>query len=662
MVRSSRAARVGLAALACGLAAASRAEAIFLDDDKLLKLTALVYTQERMAVSDSSPPDGVNGGGTKPNVKTGQITQIRNYANPVLEGTLTKAFGLEGVLDDLSFRFAGRLVYDGVYDFGAGQFAAGLRRYTQAASFFRRRDDGTGLAPNDTAPIFQGDKPVERMDGSLRPCGSLPLFSPVCNAGNAGQRAARIRDQEIMDPREQFAQQLEAWEVYVNVAKGPVFLRIGRQNLSWGETDGQRLLDLINPLNRFFGLPFDEELDEQRIPLWMIRGNLQLVSALGPLSSTGLEAFWVPGAIDTTQNPFNVSGNHPYGPPSGCDPQLLANAQAAANTGGTLRAGCQEAIGGLAPPGLVKTTLYERLPAKQNRNSRFGARIVGVLFRDYTFSLAGYQSYADVPQPRVHYLDILQVPNVTLPISLPTTVIPELTHGKETVVGGTLSFYQPSFLPGVVRSEVGYFMNEPAYVDIANKGLPPTPIEAVAGATPFLDTFVPKADYVRWVIGYDMYQLNVPWISRTNNLVVVSQWFAEYNLSSTDRYERLLAAHVPASMRDPDRAVFAFGNPQPDRVRNGLGEEAPKLTPIPRFNSIGNNTVQMFLMHGLLTPQLTFVWSPQGYFSLLPNVTYRLRDDLLVKLGYSGIYGKFYGGGFFRDRDQVGIRVSYLLS
>src|SRR5438270_13943280 len=32
---------------------------------------------------------------------------------------------------------------------------------------------------------------------------------------------------------------------------------------SWGETDGLRLLDEINPVDNFFGLTFDEDLDRK---------------------------------------------------------------------------------------------------------------------------------------------------------------------------------------------------------------------------------------------------------------------------------------------------------------------------------------------------------------------------------------------------------------
>ena len=46
---------------------------------------------------------------------------------------------------------------------------------------------------------------------------------------------------------------IRLFEWYVNFIKGPLFIRIGRQNLSWGETDGFRLLDQINPLDNNFG-------------------------------------------------------------------------------------------------------------------------------------------------------------------------------------------------------------------------------------------------------------------------------------------------------------------------------------------------------------------------------------------------------------------------
>ena len=98
------------------------------------------------------------------------------------------------------------------------------------------------------------------------------------------------------------------WEAYVNYATGPVNIRIGRQNLSWGNTDIARVIDRINPLDNTWGGTGTESLDDRRIPLWMIR--------LGYQASTkfGLEGFVVPGAIDATVGPVAPKGS-PYGGP-----------------------------------------------------------------------------------------------------------------------------------------------------------------------------------------------------------------------------------------------------------------------------------------------------------------------------------------------------------
>jgi hypothetical protein len=660
------------------IASALPARALYLDKGRVWKVSGNFYTQTRLRMQESDAPEDLEGGGTNPNAEIGQLIQWRNYAFPVVEGDMRRAFGFRWV-DDLSFRLAGRFIYDGIYDFGASQYRKALRRALVSsaslgpnAGFAPGGDPnaGPGLGGNEPVAIYQGTERVERNEQTrIGACGPAPailvLPSPItCQLANPDERAARLADQEIFNLRDQFAQQVDPWEIYVNFEKRPLFLRIGKQALAWGESDGQRLLDGINPLDRLFGLPFDEDIDEQRIPLWMIRGNLQLVDSLGPLASFGVEGFFVPGIIDTTQNPVPLGGTYPYAPPAGCDPQFLANEKAQANFGGSRPAeeGCTRSNPGLIKRGTIKTSLYERIPEKKWENSRYGVRILGILFGNYTFSLGAYRSWADVPQPRVHYTDLLLSNPLLAPDDplqatppLPTAVIAELTHGTVTVIGGTLSFFQPRLLPGVVRSEVGYFMDEPALVPIANFGhIPLLPdFLPVAKQKVFIDTFVPTADYLRWVIGYDMFQVNVPWISRTNNIIIVSQWFNSLRLTGDARYRNMVRdANGTGAPLDPNLGTFDFGVANPDGSRINS----------PKYQSLGNITFQAFMMHGLLVPQITFVGDIEGWGAVLPNVTYRVTDNFLVKVGYSAIFGSFFGGGIFRDRDQVGVRVTYQVS
>lgn len=88
---------------------------------------------------------------------------------------------------------------------------------------------------------------------------------------------------------------LEPWElVWDVVPTDRLSLRIGRQFISWGETDGVRLLDVINPQDGTFSPPVAPNLfnlDETRIPLWGVRVFYTLI----PVTNTILEFIAMPG-------------------------------------------------------------------------------------------------------------------------------------------------------------------------------------------------------------------------------------------------------------------------------------------------------------------------------------------------------------------------------
>ena len=126
---------------------------------------------------------------------------------------------------------------------------------------------------------------------------------------DVGPEALRQVEDQDKDNINSFKQAYDLWECYGDIAKGPVSFRIGRQNVSWGETDIFRLLDVINPLDNTFGGIF-EDLDDRRIPMWMLRGSYNL-GYLGPIASLTLEGFWVPGNWDVRVAPIAPTGT-PY--------------------------------------------------------------------------------------------------------------------------------------------------------------------------------------------------------------------------------------------------------------------------------------------------------------------------------------------------------------
>ena len=86
------------------------------------------------------------------------------------------------------------------------------------------------------------------------------------------------------------------WETFVDNS----FWRIGKQQVVWGEADGLKLLDVINPQNfREFVL---DDFDDSRIPLWMFNAEFTVTE------NGVLQVLWIP---DTSVHNLAPSGS-PY--------------------------------------------------------------------------------------------------------------------------------------------------------------------------------------------------------------------------------------------------------------------------------------------------------------------------------------------------------------
>ena len=187
------------------------------------------------------------------------------------------------------------------------------------------------------------------------------MYEAVYDVGPQPFQDVRDQDKENID---NFKQAYDLWEAYVDLSRGPVFIRIGRQNLAWGETDVFRLLDGINPLDNTFGGVF-EDLDDRRIPLWMLRGSYNF-GRVGPVSALTVEGFWVPGNLDVRVAPVSPVGTA-YSAPQ--------------------------------PETPIPTFVIT--PGKTMSNSRWGVRVMGLLADNFNVSVGHYQSYLDIPALRL---------------------------------------------------------------------------------------------------------------------------------------------------------------------------------------------------------------------------------------------------------------------
>jgi len=106
---------------------------------------------------------------------------------------------------------------------------------------------------------------------------------------------------------------LELRELVFEAAVGPAYLRLGKQQIVWGEADGLKLLDVVNPQDfREFILP---DFDESRIPLWAI----QFEVPVGPIVA---EFVWLPDPtfhdLPEPGSPFAFTSERLVGrPPAG---------------------------------------------------------------------------------------------------------------------------------------------------------------------------------------------------------------------------------------------------------------------------------------------------------------------------------------------------------
>jgi hypothetical protein len=561
------------------LLVAARAPAVYLDKGQNVSVRARIYSQASIRISDSQDP-------TTPSVKAGQLVQHRTFYNPEFDAKLAPhlTWMRGGALDwlapdELSLRVAGWGFYDGIYDYGADQFNDGQRLVNSTFGNFAARPR--------RAWFIEADR--FNKNGT-----TLNQIFP---------------NDDVKDPRDIYADQGRVNELYLSYSKGPVFFRIGRQTISWGESDTIALLDQNNPFDITLAAPgIFQDLDEARIPLWTIRSSFNLFDVLGPLSSGFVEAYWVPGDWDTNTGYAPILTASPYSA-AGPDPQSQLTA---------------------AFPVLpLQFVLLDNLPKKAMSNSRWGVRLQTVVNRTFTVQGWYYTAFPNAPVPLKH---------APLPVPGQTTqlMVTETVHDLTSVFGlANTFFFEP--LDGIVRMELEYFDNEPAFIAKQNLGLP----DVLRG-----QGSVPKADFLRWEIGFDRFFFFRP-LNPGHSFTWVTAVVGSHNLDETSKQD------------------FRFNGQLKQRFfkkRAGTAPVEDDFVQLKGAEVFAQTTLQTDYWHGRLTPRFTVVATSRGTYQIHPALDYRWRDWMLLSASLVHIGGEYQSFGFFRDRDQIALRVTYQLN
>jgi hypothetical protein len=638
--------------------------AYFLDKGRNFDVRLRAYSQLGI-LTDSSETDWPGNGkntcvvdgkdSTKCRYSAGDLASHRNFYNPEFDAKLIsytqwmkEVPGLSLISpDEFKFRFAWWGFYDGLYDYLNGPWN------------FNRRN----------------------------------LKARQSESDNIRRESFAFNDQN-KNPRSIYAHRNRINELYLDYTKGPLFLRAGRQAISWGESDDIVFMDRLNAFDLTQGAPgFFQDLEEARIPFWALRGTYKIVDAWRGLSSVFADAFLVPGIIDTTVpvDPM-VGGVSPFSPDV-ADPQLMANDLIKRN--------------GFDPRVFqgLHLVVVSRQPENTWSNTRWGFRLTGVVARDYTVQGWFAREFPVAPTPLLTggpgafdegFKDTKGFKPIPLTLiddrGFKTSVCLDNSTNKpitkrfgaigHTPAGRTCSWAEPIVtildrqlesvwglsatwfsqpVNGIIRTEAEYFHDEEAV--IPNQNLNPltqVPNSLLKGK--FFTNTIPRTDYLRWLIGYDRFFF-LRTLNPSNSFIVVAAIHGETNI-----FERRQRDFRTAQQK-PGKPPTAFAK-LPVCSPVAIASKQCRIAPAKNFEDLkafDNDYLSVALltdyMHGRLEPRLVVLAWASGIFGFQPMLTYRVNDNVILSATYLAIEASRRAIlGTFRGHDMAQLKVTFQLN
>lgn len=233
------------------------------------------------------------------------------------------------------------------------------------------------------------------------------------------------RDKFTVQEREKRKFEYKLREIYADVAIPPFSLRLGRQQVVWGETDNFRALDVINPLDLRWHWS-RESWEDIRIPLWMARAIYD-IGKIGPLEESFVEGIWIPWDFQRGK-----TATDPRRPWAFIGHGLRARANSVVSNGEVLD---------------LRTTVLDRKPDRALESSQGGMRFKGI-WRGIDFSLNYFFTFGDTGLKVRRDLAAQQSCPVGTACSVVNTVNP-----RSHVVGFAANYSEEKYTQAVFRIE-----------------------------------------------------------------------------------------------------------------------------------------------------------------------------------------------------------------
>jgi len=391
-------------------------------------------------------------------------------------------------------------------------------------------------------------------------------------------------------------------------------LRWGRQFISWGETDGLRLLDVINPQDSTFAPPAAPNLfslDETRISQW----GLRVLYNIRPMSNTALDFFYLPGIDDVddrvddtvsaasrrlwsahpeTREPFGRLFADPLGPVPVVIPNVTRKIPPA---GQAWKIGAQltHSIGKL---NVGLGYIYGFNPQGQ----------------DMVFRVTSIECEAPVPRGE--------------PCPAPTVVNLDLLNDRTSIYAAHFNYAIDKLwdlpLKTAIRGEFAFYPSKPY-----NISRYPGPDGLIAGPDPEYPDGIIERNTLRYSLGLD----------RTTFIPFLQDDPWRPFRMSFQMFQQIILGH-----KDGIR-VFS------------TAEKVNQVSTVLTFR------VSTGYLGDTILPDIFVAYSPDGYWAVNPAVSYvpawseRIRLSLIAAI-YGG-RNKFKSFGFWQEKSSVFFRMRY---
>ncbi|GAB4289983.1 MAG: hypothetical protein Kow0090_02900 [Myxococcota bacterium] len=397
--------------------------------------------------------------------------------------------------------------------------------------------------------------------------------------------------------------ELDVRELYLDVyPTNWLSFRIGRQQVTWGETGQYRLLDVINPENSAWHFGPLESFQDTRTPLWIVKTLFEIHSI-----SHDLELVWVPGIDrpeDYVSTPLTLVGAWGL-PPSNTPSPFVIDEKRFVYPGGRLKDG------------------------------RGGARWKGNLGERMTYSLVYYYTHQLSP-PVPTYYDLYRIPPEEFPEGLdPNTILIDsnrmktlyLEFPRQHIAGFSTEYTFDNPIGMVAKLEAAV---EPDRRFPRNSGTPYKNVDESYGSGFERYYFDEAKELAASYAVVLMRPTMIRFLNPTQNFLLVFQWMHTImpNLDDVDKQDVIV---IPG-FNDIKVTTHAY------RI----------------IGAIATN-----YMHGFLAPKIigAYIAPESGFLTLSLGI--RPDKNWRIALNVTDFYGSdpYNALGLFRDRDEVNLTV-----